>query len=81
MLEQVVFCFLLLTPSMLRKYGFHLFLFGALSKKYDQALHQLLHTTSGRRLPLLGILHAFNVCFIQLLVYLTVIQIIIQYHS
>ncbi|KAL8470676.1 hypothetical protein ACS0TY_033299 [Phlomoides rotata] len=41
MLEQVVFCFLLFTPSMLRKYGFHLFLFGALSKKYDQINHAI----------------------------------------
>ncbi|KAL8527010.1 hypothetical protein ACS0TY_016031 [Phlomoides rotata] len=41
MLEQAAYCFLLSTPAMLRKYGFHLVLSGDLYKKYDQIKHAI----------------------------------------
>lgn len=39
LLEQASYCFLLSTPAMLRKYGFHLVLSGDLYKKCDQIKH------------------------------------------
>lgn len=39
MLEQAAYCFLLSTPAMLRKYGFHLVLSGDLYNKCDQIKH------------------------------------------
>ncbi|XP_047960820.1 trafficking protein particle complex subunit 8-like [Salvia hispanica] len=39
MLEQAAYCFLMSTPAMLRKYGFHLVLSGDLYKKCDQIKH------------------------------------------
>ncbi|PIN03140.1 Protein with predicted involvement in meiosis (GSG1) [Handroanthus impetiginosus] len=41
MLEQASYCFLLSTPTMLRKYGFHLVLSGDLYKKCDQIKHAI----------------------------------------
>ncbi|KAL6521190.1 hypothetical protein OROGR_017759 [Orobanche gracilis] len=41
MLEQASYCFLLSTPTMLRKYGFHLVLSGDLYKKSDQVKHAI----------------------------------------
>ncbi|GFQ01431.1 trafficking protein particle complex subunit 8 [Phtheirospermum japonicum] len=41
MLEQASYCFLLSTPTMLRKYGFHLVLSGDLYKKSDQIKHAI----------------------------------------
>ncbi|KAG6433884.1 hypothetical protein SASPL_105503 [Salvia splendens] len=39
MLEQAAYCFLMSTPAMLRKYGFHLVLSGDLYKESDQIKH------------------------------------------
>ncbi|KAK4419448.1 hypothetical protein Salat_2357700 [Sesamum alatum] len=41
MLEQASYCFLLSTPTMLRKYGFHLVLSGDLYRKCDQTKHAI----------------------------------------
>ncbi|KAK6131593.1 hypothetical protein DH2020_034607 [Rehmannia glutinosa] len=41
MLEQASYCFLSSTPTMLRKYGFHLVLSGDLYKKSDQIKHAI----------------------------------------
>ncbi|CAA0837822.1 Tetratricopeptide repeat (TPR)-like superfamily protein [Striga hermonthica] len=41
MLEQASYCFLLSTPTMLRKYGFHLVLSGDIYKKSDQIKHAI----------------------------------------
>lgn len=40
-LEQAAYCFLMSTPAMLRKYGFHLVLSGDLYKKCDQVVFLL----------------------------------------
>ncbi|KAG8376802.1 hypothetical protein BUALT_Bualt09G0101800 [Buddleja alternifolia] len=41
MLEQASYCYLLSTPNMLRKYGFHLVLSGDLYKECDQIKHAI----------------------------------------